>query len=441
LLRWIGWYFSLPLIKALWIGIIVAIALWLGLGFYRGIRYPILQLEPRASVTQWHREDSVWEIKADGMFFDKFHRSRIARARAYVPEPSVTITNHDSESTLLLTVYNLHPDARVIFSAEGATVEERIYGINRQLVIKTKPSIELQLRWTLPKKDRYRLAAIGDSGAGTELAWILKRSHDLGADFLMHVGDIFYTYDDVRTARAVLDRSPIPVYLVVGNHDFRGHSRFGFKLPLTYIRQIGPRNYSFTLNDKRIIAMDTAEGTFPAGRGERGALIRRILSEAQNDQTGEGSNTVTENLFFAHRPVSDESVEHDDVRNRSVRDGEASWLMDKILKLSNPTLIFGHVHESLEYTIAGVKAYVTGEGWALVNLLNAKLEAQILMIELEENQPAEFWREDLAMPRSYHCSKIVIDALAFEHTDLAVDLEKNCLRGLTGYTPDSDPTH
>jgi len=438
LFRWIRWYFELPLRTALWIGALVALALWIGLGFYRGIRYPTLQLEPQAVVTEWRRHDSGWKISANGAFFDKFHRSQVARARAYIPEPSVTITNNDGAGPLLLTIYNLHPDAQLSSSLESVNVEENVYGINRQLVIDLEKSKQLQLRWTLPKKQRYRLAAIGDSAAGTELEWLLKRATALGADFLVNVGDILYAHEHVRTAREVLDRSPIPVYIVVGNHDFRGHSRPGFRLPLVYIRQIGPRNFSFTLNNKRIIAVDTAAATFPAWGGERGSLIRRILSE---DKTLGDSEPITENLFFAHRPVADESVEIEEIRNRSVRNGENSWLVTKMKELDNPVLVFGHIHKSLEYTVAGMKVYVAGEGLALANLLNTKHEAQILMIDLEKEQSARFQWEDIDMPKSYHCAKNIIDALAPEHTKIATELERLCLQRMTGNLPESDLTH
>ena len=438
LFRWVGWYFSLPLIKALWIGALVALLLWISLGFYRGSRYPTLQLEPQASVTEWHKRDSNWKIKADGAFFDKFHRSEVARARAYIPEPSVVITSGDDGNALLLTIYNIHPDATLSVLPDRTNVEENVYGINRQLVIRPDQSSQIQLRWKLPNKNHYRLAVIGDSGAGTELQWLLNRSAELGADFFVLLGDLFYSHDHVRTAREVLDRSPIPVFVVVGNHDFRGHWRAGFELPLAYVRQIGPRNYSFTLNDRKFIAIDTAAATFPAWGGERGTTIRRALSE--ND-SGEGSKKINENLFFGHRPVSDDSVEHEEVRDRSVRSGEKSWLISKMKKFRNPILVFGHIHKSLTYTVEGIKAYVAGEGLALVNLLNTTLEAQILMIDLETNQPAQFQWNDIAMPKSYHCGKNIIDALAPEHTEIATNLENLCLQRLTGHVPEHDPTH
>ena len=438
LFRWIGWYFSLPLSRALWVGALVALALWVGLGFYRGIRYPTLQLEPQASITEWRRDDSGWEIKADGAFFDKFHRSPVARARAYIPEPSMIITNNNGAGPLLLTMYNLHPDAQLSSSLESMSVEENVYGINRQLVINLEQSEQVQLRWTLPNKNRYRLAVIGDSGGGTELQWLLRRSAELDADFLMNVGDIFYRQEHVRTAREVLDRSPIPVYIAVGNHDFRGHARPGFRLPLAYIRQIGPRNFSFTLNNKRIIAIDTAAATFPAWSGERGSLIRSILNE--NDIAGD-PKSITENIFFAHRPVADDAIKIEEVRNRSVRGAENSWLLNKIKQFHNPILIFGHIHKSLEYTVEGIKAYVAGEGLALVNLLNVKLEAQILIIDIENNQPARFQWKDIDMPKSYHCAKNIIDALAPEHTQIATELERLCLQRMTGHLPETDLTH
>jgi len=74
-------------------------------------------------------------------------------------------------------------------------------------------------------------------------------------------------------------------------------------------------------------------------------------------------------------------------------------------------------------------------------LLNTTREAQIMTIDLETNQPAQFHWHDIAMPKSYHCAKNIIDALAPKHTEIAAGLENLCLQRLTGRVPEHDPTH
>ena len=83
----------------------------------------------------------------------------------------------------------------------------------------TQPGKELRLHWQVPFADSYRFAAIGDTGGGRELDWTMQQAHQLGAQFLLLLGDLYYQPGDDLNVIQNLSRSPVPVYAAYGNHD------------------------------------------------------------------------------------------------------------------------------------------------------------------------------------------------------------------------------
>ncbi len=366
----------------------------------RGMRIP-LALEPRHASHSAGHPDRGFAVHADDAFPLAIHEDALAW-RAFAPEPVLRI-----KGDFKVTLDNVHPLAALEVSGSGIISEEKVAGLMRT-VTGNSAKEALTLHWRVPFAQSYRFAAIGDTGGDRELAWALQRAQQLGAQFLLHLGDLYYQPNDHLNVARTLSRAPLPTYAAIGNHDLP-HS-FDGKLSHWFETSVGPRNASFSLGGVQFINLDTAADTIPWSGGARGALLRQIPPLDQNPG-------IRDIVVFTHRPITDLRQPKDQPTDHSIKNwGEDAWLHRELLGRGVGALINGHIHRSLEGDDRGLRTFIAGEGLAHLDvILNSgalnwydsmdNRLAQILIGEVAPGEPVDYHWDTLDMPLQAHCSQ------------------------------------
>lgn len=354
-----------------------------GYALQRGLRYPTLSVSP--SATSQRVELSGGQLSLHNLLYVQNETTTL---RAYAPEPELLVQLKQGRYRLRVT--NLSPRAQLQLSQHsGATVDEQIVGLARNLDITLKQEVDLKLSWKLDSQASYKFAVIGDTGGGgDELDWALTRAQQLDALFLLHLGDFNYSEGEYAGAIKKFSASPVPVYVSIGNHDFHDDG-------LIYARfraEINPLNHAFSLAGTQFVNIDTAADFFPASGGLRGDLFDQLSNDPQQ---------YTDRLFFTHRPLRDPRP-HDDHIVGGV--GEVDWLARSIAALGGDTLLTGHVHHSAELDYAGIKQWTAGEGLGHENIVLQKPVAQMLIGRVAPALPTSFSWVDLNLPWALHTS-------------------------------------
>ena len=355
----------------------------------RGLRYPSLQFEP-ATASQFAEHSILgFQLDSHGAVYQREDAHQLV-FRAYVPEPVVRASGEFE-----LKIGNVHPQARLNIEGDGKISEERIDGLFRHVTGNSANST-LTLRWIFPRQQHYRFTAIGDTGGDLELAWILKRSQQLGADFVLHLGDYYYQPVDPERTTIHLEKSPLPVFSAIGNHDFR--NPFGFK-PQDFIQQVGPRNSTFTLGSIQFINLDTSVDHLPVSAGERGQLLQQIQPLASN-------SNLSDYVVFAHRPITDPRPINTRPSNHSVEGlQEDEWLYQQLVQRGVRHIINGHIHISTEFDDRHIHTYISGQGLAHADIIGRRPQARILVGDVEPKTPVAYQWTDLNMPFEAHCNE------------------------------------
>ncbi len=365
----------------------------------RGMRIP-LALEPRSAPHTARHPDRGFVVHGNGAFPLAIEEDAYAW-RAFVPEPVLRI-----EGDFKVTLDNVHPLATLDVSGSGTIREEKVTGLMRT-VTGNSVKAALTLRWRVPFAQSYRFAAIGDTGGDRELAWALQRAQQLGAQFLLHLGDLYYqSNDDLNVART-LSSAPLPTYATIGNHDLP-HS-FDGKLSNWFETSVGPRNASFSLGGVQFINLDTAADTIPWSGGARGTLLRQIPPLDHNPG-------IRDYVVFTHRPITDLHQSKKQSTDHSIKNwGEDAWLHSELLRRGVGAVINGHIHRSLEEDDRGLRTFIAGEGLAHLDIVASQGTtgwfdtpnriAKILIGEVIPQAPVRYHWDDLAMPLSVHCSQ------------------------------------
>ena len=310
----------------------------LGLGLYsahRGVRIPPLVWEP--SPHPRATKLGGLTLNYSGLISVTEPLNAEIGLRAYVPEPELKLS-FEQPNELIISLNNLAPAAQLLLEApQGVTVDEQISGITRVLTIKSQTRGEVWARWQLAQPNGYRFAAIGDTGGQRELHWCIQRAYDLGALFLLHLGDFYYTEGDYKSAIDAFNSAPLPCYVSIGNHDFHD----GQTVYQNFLDEIGPFNAQFNLGGVRFLNVDTASNLIPYGAGQRGAMLREASKQA----------AAVNNIAFTHRPLFDplEGSSHD-IGSR----GERDWLIDALKRCQVSTLLSGHIHIHARDTVQGI---------------------------------------------------------------------------------------
>jgi len=381
--------------------------------YRRGLRLPLLHFAGRGPATQWHGDGL--QVTADGAVFQHAGEQGL-RFRAFVPEPRFTLRG-DRGRSARIRVENLHPEARL--EVEGVERSAASLDEARQNLIRTVTAIpsgtgEASIGWRFPRSSQYRFAVIGDSGGGTELQWVLERAARLGADFLIHLGDLYYEKSDVAGAPRALNAADIPTFAAIGNHDFH----LGWQ-PLypEFVRAIGPTNSLFSLGGVEFVNFDTAAGFLPAARGHRARILQGLRRPA-------GDQGIRDRVAFTHSPLSDP----DPGRDHTVgREAERQWLKERLLSSGTHTLLAGHIHIRDEFDDQGLHTYIAGQGLAHADLITGRQYADILLGDVEPGAPVRYQWQPLNMPFEAHCNARNLDILdTLEKPEVKARLMRQC---------------
>ncbi len=394
--------------------IVIALGALVTLVYSKGMRFPPPQFEPRAVATTSVHPSLDYRVSATGAYYQQTD-DRGMRFRAFTPHPEIAVAAEQT-TEFYLRLENVHPEA--LLSAADSEVTEQTEGLVRQVRGRTTQGKTVQLEWRLPNPDTYRFTAIGDTGGDTELRWALQRSAQLGADFVLHLGDINYSPEDFAQAVDTLNASPLPVYVAIGNHDFHDAGRSVHEF---FTRHIGPRNSTFTLGGVRFVNLDTATFAFPSSMGARGDLVRSLPPLTYT------STRTRDYVVFTHKPLSDPRARETAGYPHSLGWLEARWLQRELSRRGARSLLAGHIHMAIEFEHQGIKTYISGQGLAHADLIVDRPVARILVGEVAPGQAVKFHWETLDMPFTAHCSPRGWEVLeVLGKSDVLAQLRESC---------------
>ena len=363
--------------------LLVGGALLSTLGLYshqRGLRYPRLSFEHRAPETKLSTAELELGFKDCISVNDN-------TLRAIAPEPGIYIDSVKGATSIELL--NVSSDAILDINTPALSyIDEEINGTRRTIHIQAASAQSINLNWSLPVANGFEFAVMGDTGGGSELGWTLKRAHELGAQFLLHLGDFNYGGNEYNQAIEQFNNAELPCYVTIGNHDFHDNGLIYDK----FITQIGPMNHAFELAGTRFINIDTAADFWPAHSGHRGRLFNSLSQAGPFDG---------QQIVFTHRPLKDPRP-HDDHAIGGV--GAIDWLVGQCRNLHINTFLNGHVHHSAELDFQGLRQLTIGEGLGHEDLVLQRQVAQIMMVTIEPGRPMVHRWKDLDMPWSEHQS-------------------------------------
>lgn len=353
--------------------------------YRRGIRIPTLHWDPALPPSVIQLSDSL-NVELN----DSIHVSTLGAAdvsfRAYAPEP-VIVLHSETTQTIHISVNNVVADAQLQANADKAVKEERRNGITRELTLALNANERIELKWQLAQQSNYTFASIGDTGGNHELKWCLQRASDLGARFLLHLGDFNYQKGDYARSIELFRDSPIPVYITIGNHDFHENGAiYGH-----FLNEIGPLNNAFSIGKTRFINIDTAANTLPFSAGHRGDLFDSLALD---------NNSFNDTVAFTHRPLHDPSG---DTTHDIGSIGERDWLINSLKRVESKTLLSGHIHIYDRRDFNGIDNIIAGQGLGHQDLLVGKDHSHLAIGNVNHEGRVSFTKAPLAMPMALHC--------------------------------------
>ena len=375
--------------------------------YHRGGRYPTLSLEA---------SDLPTAVSSNGVAVSlsdcfQFYASQTS-FRAFAPEPKM-VFNATKNQRIEFELNNV--SKRAILGTSAPNLNEDKDGITRRISFDIQADKDVELHWQVPFKDEFTFASIGDSGGNHELSWCLKRSAELGAEFLLHLGDFNYQDGDYERAIDLFHNAPIPCYITIGNHDFHDSGLLHHQ----FTDYLGPFNSVFSLGNVRFLNLDTAASVWPRSGGKRGRLVQRLIDEGQ-----EQPQTVA----YSHCPLHDPSgiTTHD---IGSVR--ERDWVIDSLHKLNAKTLLSGHIHIFDRTEFMGIDNIIVGQGMGHQDLLTANMATSKMALgKVRKDSDIEFEFAPLNMPLELHCHPRMEPVKASlrdgEHADLIKQVDAAC---------------
>lgn len=389
----------------------------LGVGGYvydRGLRLPTLHLDPLALKNTFSVRNGIQISGSDVIQTpnkDKSANQLDACFRAFAPQPSLTFLPGESDN-ISISVDNISPEAQLQTNVPNQ-VSEVMSMTRRRLVITSKPEQTIELSWRLPDLGEYTFASIGDTGGDKELDWCIERAAELGAKFLLHLGDFNYQEGDYDRSIKAFNNSPIPIYVAIGNHDFHDE---GAIYP-QFLREIGPLNNTFSIGKTRFANIDTAANVLPYGAGQRGAMFERMMSDPY----------YTDTVCFTHCPLHDPDPDsHHDMGSS----GERDWLINAMKNVGAKTLLSGHIHIYHRSDFDGIDNIIVGQGLGHQDLLINDDASKIVLGHVDQNGAVKYTAEPLAMPLEAHChpriDPVKESLRGGEHSELIKILDEVC---------------
>lgn len=384
--------------------------------YLRGLRIPPFVWEPKAPKTRVSYKGILASLHGLIAVRNSATAGVQVQLRAYIPEPQIQLQVR-AGSVLPIGVNNLSKQSKLEITGDSSvTINERINGISRILEIYSKSGGTVSLQWKLPSEqyENYKFAAIGDTGGAHELQWCLQRASELGAKFFLLLGDFNYQEGDYKNTIKLLNEAPIPCYVTIGNHDFHQSG----PIFSTFIEQIGPLNYAFSIGKTRFVNIDTAARIFPSDGGDRGALFDQINSDPKD---------YTSSIGFTHRPLFDPDEERNhDIGSPSERD----WLIQALLTNNIKTLLSGHIHIYARSTIEGIDNIIAGQGLGHQDLLTNSDYSKMAIGSVNNQGEVSMDTAPLSMPMALHChprSDVVKESLLDgPHAQLIDEINDEC---------------
>lgn len=261
--------------------------------------------------------------------------------RAWTPTPTIRVLASAGPGGILVDVENV--PVRVRVEAAGPVDEDRD-GLRRTL--RFSPQTTRRLAFAAPDRE-LAFMVLGDTGDSPEFAAALRLAAIKDADFLLHAGDLIYEDFQMPNIERVLEDSPVPVFMIRGNHDYRNESRINF------MRRLAPPYYSFRMGGATFIILDNA-GDYPSAFWRRSTQYRwwtNILGEPRSGP-----------LFVAmHKPPFDRRT---GPRYAPMLDKPfAKQLMADFVRVGVDAVFTGHVHESHLWIEHGIPYVISGEGY------------------------------------------------------------------------------
>lgn len=349
--------------------IVILLSLFVLFGQHAVYRYPRLALDPVPRPIELENNFGI-KITAEGAYFKQSEQFHL---RAFRPEVKLHIHLTGKNQPITIKIENIHPDSTLRTGGKAKQLSEKKSGLLREIIIEdSRKGDVLNLTWVFPEKDSYRFAAIGDTGGDKALTWSLIRAKEVGADFLLHLGDVYYNFAEVGRSVARMNAAEIPVYTAVGNHDYRGH--WGNTID-TFIENIGPVNARFELLGHCFINLDTGNFMYPPHKGERAGLLTAELVNHKRK-----SSNCTDYIIYTHKPIiSDFKNSLFPSAKHTLYGYDALWLLNQLQQLENVTIITGHIHDNFEFKQDELRTFVSGNGLAGVTLDKEKSLVRILV--------------------------------------------------------------
>jgi len=386
--------------------------------YYRGIRYPTISLEPAAPPTQYnYTELGAQVLDLIDIPTHLMPSSPTLAFRAFAPEPTLYL-NASKEQSISLGINNIAPDAELMIGND-VSGSETVKGINRHLQLSLKRDQQVRLTWKLPRLQDYQFASIGDSGGDKELGWCIQRAHELGARFLLHLGDFNYQPGDYDNAVKQFYNSPIPCYVAIGNHDFHESGLIYSQ----FLQQLGPLNHHFNIGKTRFANIDTAASTFPYSAGNRGQMFDQLIGE---------NTQFNDTVAFTHRPLHDpnNSSEGNGDGHDIGSKGERDWLINALKQANTKSLLSGHIHIYDRSDFQGIDNIIVGQGLGHQDLLVNGDNSKMAIGQVDQDGMVTYSAAPLAMPMELHChprSEVVKEAVRNgQHPDLIRFIDQQC---------------
>ena len=197
----------------------------------------------------------------------------------------------------------------------------------------------------------YTFAVLGDSHTdGLEngvLAAAVAAAVDSGAEFIVHTGDVsnIGAREELERYAAFVASADVPVYSLPGNHDlaFAGDQSL-------FAETVGPPWSSFDYGGDHFVLVDNADVIAGIGDDEMAWLAEDLAANAAKPRQ----------FIFTHMPLGEPGP-------------SLAWLLDEpgyaagtrlvetASRYQNIAAYFsGHVHGFVQYSLAGVDAWITG---------------------------------------------------------------------------------
>lgn len=318
----------------------------------RVLRFPPLQFEvedrPRSFAAP-----GGWTVQAHGAYLREVGPDGPA-FRAFVPSPRLEIGGPPGPFALALE--NVHPAATGGLTGAGTVAVD---GVARRIVGELAEGCLQTAEFTFPERSEYRFLAVGDTGAGDGLRTTLAFADELGADFVLHLGDFFYGGAGEQNVGPSLRSSRLPVFAACGNHDFHGGRR-SRRRPAAFVREVGPLSSWFRIAGVDFLNLDTAAGFLPFGGGARGRVLREIAAVRAADAAAGARAPL---VVFCHRPLLDpRRAAGARAMGGLDRFGEGAYLARRLSALGAGVILAAHVHQSWEFEAFGFRTLLAGEG-------------------------------------------------------------------------------